>query len=365
MAGSNRDDEARERARQRLEARRIRMQGEEHPSRQRAAQNASAQSGGSRIGETIAGMASQIAGRLGLKGLVIAGVVVLVLVLFVVLLPRCTATPEPEAPALTEPEPAQVQPEVEPEIQSPINEAALVSLLGDDLTASLVQAATTNEDTAWIAAHPDAYAVDGEDVQRKLLKLSAVEPEAVPFVRGFPDAYPAETATPSDTPSAGTVPRLYQWDIRWGYTVYSSTTFALTGCCPTSLSMVYQGLTGNGDLSPFDMGQRAREGGYETEYNGTDAFFLVNEAPSLGLSCEMISVDADALRGALSSGCIVICNVGAGDFTEGGHFFVITGANDDGTITINDPYSAERSNRSWDIDQVLSQTMALYAYSRA
>ena len=341
------------------------MQGEEYPSRQRAVQNVSVPSEGSHIGETITGIASQIVGRLGPKGLAIVGAMVLVLILLVVLLSRCAAAPEPEAPAPTESEPAQVQPEVEPEIQAPINEAALVSLLGDDLAASLVQAAATNEDTAWIAAHPDAYAVDGEDVQRKLLKLSAVEPEAVPFVRGFPDAYPTETAAPSDTPSAGTVPRLYQWDVRWGYSVYSSTTFALTGCCPTSLAMVYQGLTGNGDLSPFDMGQRAREGGYETEYNGTDAFFLVNEAPSLGLSCEMLSVDAEALRGALSSGCAVICNVGPGDFTEGGHFFVITGANDDGTITINDPYSAERSNHSWDIEQVLSQTMALYAYSRA
>lgn len=105
--------------------------------------------------------------------------------------------------------------------------------------------------------------------------------------------------------------------------------------------------------------------GYETEFDGTDQTFLVAEAPSLGLSCEQIAVDADALRTALEAGKVVICNVGPGDFTEGGHFFVITGLDDEGRLAINDPYSAERSDRAWDVDQVISQTMGLYAYSAA
>ena len=249
--------------------------------------------------------------------------------------------------------------------RDPIDEAKLKAVLGDDLAAQLVQAASASDDAAWIAAHPDAYAVDGEAVQRKLLKLAAVEPEAVPFVRTFPDAYPAESALGTDDPASGEVPRLYQWDQRWGSTVYSSTTFALTGCCPTSLSMVYQGLTGKGDLSPYDMGKRASDGGVETAFDGTDSSFLVSEAASLGLSCEALSVDAGSVRAALEGGAVLVCNVGPGDFTDNGHFFVVTGIDGDGNLRINDPYSAERSNRAWDVDTVLGQTKALWAYRLA
>ncbi len=61
---------------------------------------------------------------------------------------------------------------------------------------------------------------------------------------------------------------------------------------------------------------------------------------------------------------MVICNVGPGDFTDNGHFLVITGVDDDGNLVINDPYSAERSGRrgTW---KVLGQTKALWAYERA
>ena len=203
------------------------------------------------------------------------------------------------------------------------------------------------------------------DESRLQLKLAAAEPEARSFVRTFPDAYPAESALGTDDPEPGQVPRLYQWDSRWGSTVYSSTAFALTGCCPTSLSMVYQGLTGKGDLSPYDMGRRASEGGYETQFDGTDAAFLVNEAASLGLSCAALAADADSVRAALEGGAVLICNVGPGDFTDNGHFLVITGIDDEGNLAINDPYSAERSGRTWNVDTVLGQTKALWAYRLA
>ncbi len=62
---------------------------------------------------------------------------------------------------------------------------------------------------------------------------------------------------------------------------------------------------------------------------------------------------------------MVICNVGPGDFTDNGHFFVITGVDGDGSLVINDPYSAERSNQAWDVETVLGQTKALFAYERA
>ncbi|WP_080797331.1 C39 family peptidase [Arabiibacter massiliensis] len=364
------ESEARERARRRLEERQTRLHGgaagpsapgRRPPNRAAPAGRRSREAQGPEGLPALADAAAGVLRAIGPKRLAIGATALALLIALVMGVRGClsagdgAAVPEEPAPA-----PAAQQPD-----EAKIDEAVLSSILGDELAAQLVQAASASDDVAWIASHPDAYAADGEAVQRKLLKLAAVEPEAVPFVRAFPEAYPAEDAAGTGDPSAGEVPRLYQWDPRWGATVYSSTTFALTGCCPTSLSMVYQGLTGKGDLSPYDMGRRAAEGGYETQYDGTDASFLVNEAAGLGLTCESLSVDADALRAALEGGAAVICNVGPGDFTEAGHFFVITGIAEDGALSINDPYSAERSKRGWDVGDVLGQTMALYAYRLA
>lgn len=376
------DDEARERARRRLEERQARMRGESsagrdaHDARESHEPISSGRLRSSRPGTgnrhsweargpeplfALSEAATNLVRAVGLKRFAIAVAAIALVVALVAGVRGCMAAGA-AAPAPDEADQTPVQQQAQ---RDPIDEDELKTVLGDELAAQLVKAAETSDDVAWIAAHPDAYAGDGEAVQHKLLKLAAVEPEAVPFVRTFPDAYPAESALGTDDPASGEVPRLYQWDSRWGSTVYSSTAFALTGCCPTSLSMVYQGLTGKGDLSPYDMGKRASDGGYETTFDGTDATFLVNEAASLGLSCEALAADADSVRSALEGGAVLICNVGPGDFTDNGHFFVITGIDDEGNLVINDPYSAERSNRAWDVDTVLGQTIGLWAYRLA
>lgn len=376
------DDEARERARRRLEERQARMRGESPAGRDAhdACESPEPISSGrlrsSRPGTgnrhsweargpeplfALSEAATNLVRAVGLKRFAIAVVAIALVVALVAGVRGCMAAGA-AAPVPDEADQTPVQQQAQ---RDPIDEDELKTVLGDELAAQLVKAAETSDDVAWIAAHPDAYAGDGEAVRHKLLKLAAVEPEAVPFVRTFPDAYPAESALGTDDPASGEVPRLYQWDSRWGSTVYSSTAFALTGCCPTSLSMVYQGLTGKGDLSPYDMGKRASDGGYETTFDGTDATFLVNEAASLGLSCEALAADADSVRSALEGGAVLICNVGPGDFTDNGHFFVITGIDDEGNLVINDPYSAERSNRAWVVDTVLGQTIGLWAYRLA
>ena len=382
------DDEARERARRRLEERQARMRGEApagcdahkapcaHEPHEARRPISSGRLRSSRPGTgnrhsweargpeplfALSEAATNLVRAVGPKRLAIAVVAVVLVIALVAGVRGCMAAGE-AAPVPDEADQAPVQQQAP---RDPIDEGELKAVLGDELAARLVQAAETSDDAVWIAAHPDAYAVDGAAVQYKLLKLAATEPEALPFVRTFPDAYPAESALGTDDPASGQVPRLYQWDARWGSTVYSSTAFALTGCCPTSLAMVYQGLTGKGDLTPYDMGRRASEGGYETQFDGTDATFLVSEAASLGLSCEEVAADAASVRAALEGGAVLICNVGPGDFTDNGHFFVVTGIDDAGNLTVNDPYSAERSNRSWNVDTVLGQTKALWAYRLA
>ena len=240
------------------------------------------------------------------------------------------------------------------------------SLLEATYAEQLMNAAHTDADAAWIVSHIDQYAVDGSIVQYKLLKLAAVEPQARSFVRNWPEQYPSDQAEScSSNEDDRAVPRLYQWDARWGYTLYCNTTFALTGCCPTSLAMVYQGLTGASDKSPYDMGVLANERGYMDSYNGTDTAFLTNCASELGLQCTTISVSADSITSTLAAGQVIICNVGPGDFTTGGHFIVLAGLDSNGNVVVNDPFSAERSAESWSAETIASQTKALFAYSLA
>ena len=294
----------------------------------------------------------------------IVGAVLLVLIAAIVLVVRGCSGSEPSSAASA---PATSATPVAEESQVDIEayRDQVFSWLEDDCAEALMTTAATDADAAWIVSHIDGYAVDGSSVQYKLLKLAATEPQARPFVRNWPDCYPSDQAVSCSSGWDGRVPRLYQWDERWGYTLYCNTTFALTGCCPTSLAMVYQGLTGASDRSPYDLGVMAARGGYMDSFNGTDTAFLTNCASELGLSCRQLSVSSDSITSALSAGEVIICNVGPGDFTTGGHFIVLAGLDSAGDVVVNDPFSAARSAVSWPAQTIAGQTKALYAYSLA
>ncbi len=256
------------------------------------------------------------------------------------------------------------------------NVQALVALLGEEETAKLIAQAKTNPDALWIAAHPDAYAFDGIEIQYKILKLAADEPASIKYVREFPAKYPMnepstdkelamDVASPSSSVPNTKIPHLYQWDRRWAYTIYSSATFGLTGCGPTSLAMVYQGLNRTVDKTPFDMAVLAESRGYMSEFNGTDSAFFIDTAPELGLTCWEAYPDAATIRDELSQGHVIIANLGPGYFTTNGHFFVLAGLTDDGQVIVNDPYSVVRSSQTWDTDFIATETMAMFVYSKA
>lgn len=241
----------------------------------------------------------------------------------------------------------------------------LPSSIDQELEDSVAELAASDERVAH-AVNTIGDSGLAEDEQIKMLELAVDDPQAIDFVAGFADAYPAAAGQTYDGPvTKGEVPLLMQWDARWGYTDYCGSSFALSGCCPTSLSMVYMGLTGKVDMTPYDMGKLATEGGYAVDYQGTIGDFLVNEASGLGLRCEKFYPDAGALATYLESGYTIICNVGPGDFTEVGHFFVITGFDEDGKLKINDPYSSVRSAKTWDVNTVVGQTIAFYAFKAA
>ena len=60
----------------------------------------------------------------------------------------------------------------------------------------------------------------------------------------------------------------------------------------------------------------------------------------------------------------MICSVGPGDFTTDGHFIVLVDTNPDGTVTLRDPNSPERTAQTWELDRVLNQCLNLWEMTR-
>jgi ABC-type bacteriocin/lantibiotic exporter with double-glycine peptidase domain len=80
-----------------------------------------------------------------------------------------------------------------------------------------------------------------------------------------------------------------------------------------------------------------------------------------GLSAKEIALDEGVMAAALNAGKPIICSMGPGDFTDNGHFIVLTGYTGD-AFTINDPNSPQRSSQVWTFDQLKGQIRNLWAY---
>ena len=176
---------------------------------------------------------------------------------------------------------------------------------------------------------------------------------------------PEEVAhsTPSSQWRQGEVPSLFQIDPQWSEEPYAGGTIHANGCGPTCLSMVYVALTGQTDLDPKGMARFSEAQGHTVD--GMTAWTLMTDgAASLGLESREVPASADAMREELRAGHPVICSVIPGDFTTTGHFIVLAGIAEDGGIIVRDPNSAQNTERTWDLDRIISQCANAWAFSR-
>lgn len=200
---------------------------------------------------------------------------------------------------------------------------------------------------------------------KDLLELAANNEETISFVSNYLKHIGDEKSTGSITAeelSLG-IPLLQQWDQRWGYVTYGSNIVAINGCGPTCMSMVYAGLTKNVDKTPADMADFCIENSYYAADSGTSWMFMTEGAKKLGLNAEKITVNSTTITECLNHAKPVICSMMPGDFTTTGHFIVLRGITKEGRLLINDPNNIARSNQEWDMDTVLSQVRAAWAYS--
>lgn len=201
---------------------------------------------------------------------------------------------------------------------------------------------------------------------KNLLELLAKNQETVSFVSDYLMHVDDETASGSITEEElkEDVPLFQQWDKRWGYVHYGNDIIAIDGCGPTCMSMVYTGITQKTDKTPADIAEFCMNHDYYTQDTGTAWALMSSGAQKLGLSVSRVSLSESAVREALKNKKPVICSMGAGDFTDNGHFIVLKGISKDGKLQVNDPNSIARSEKEWDFEVVLKQAKAAWAYGK-
>lgn len=162
--------------------------------------------------------------------------------------------------------------------------------------------------------------------------------------------------------TAGEVPLLLQWDKRWGYAYYGTDYMGLNGCAPTALTIVYAGLTGNTDVNPYDMARYSEENGLYLSGQGTKWELMETGGRYLGLRVQRIWKDENAIRQALADGKLLTVRVGEGDFTDGGHFLVVCGIDENDMLEIRDPNSREKSGQLWEFERIMEQATCFWSF---
>lgn len=203
-----------------------------------------------------------------------------------------------------------------------------------------------------------------EGCPEEIIGLIDQNEETLDFVRDYaenkdnpvPETVEASTGT-------GTIPHYLQWDERWGYSSYGTSTIASSGCGPTCMSMVIVGLTGDTTATPYRLARYSEENGFIDEENNTYWAFLDSAARQWGLNCHEGMMDEGTLAAQLQAGNPVICSMLPGDFTDGGHFIVLT-SYENGQVTVNDPFSISNTEKTWNYSDISDQIKEMWTVSR-
>lgn len=206
--------------------------------------------------------------------------------------------------------------------------------------------------------------IDMNSYPEELQALLERNPETYAFVTEY---YEKKDLRPeidlSGEVKKGVIPHFLQWDERWGYQAYGDDMIGLTGCGPTSLAMVQCGLSGDTIWSPLAVAVMAERNGFYEAGVGSKWTLMSEGAELIGLTVHEVAFEKECIIETLEAGHPIICIVGPGTFTQVGHFLVLTGVDEDGKIIIRDSNSKSRSEKTWDLDELMPEILNLWAYS--
>lgn len=231
-------------------------------------------------------------------------------------------------------------------------------------TSSRVQAEHTLPVRELSQSEKLACILEDDSYPDQLKEMAGKNSETIDFAYDYPRLKDeVQTVDLTEESQADQVPLLMQWDERWGYGSYSGGFLGYTGCGPTTLSMVVLYLTDDASATPAAVAAYAESAGYCVPGSGSSWTLISEGCEHYGLHAEEVAMMEERIKAKLDAGCPIVVNVGPGDFTDSGHYMVITGYDSEGFI-INDPNSHANSEKRWTFDQLNGQVRNLWAMTK-
>lgn len=253
----------------------------------------------------------------------------------------------------------------EAEIETEITETETERFRSESELAVIAQSSPYAEPLMTLAEeYPEIWTIldHMDEYPDELQKIVTENIETLDFVLSYPDKKENPPADTIGQVTKGTIPLLLQWDERWGYQPYGDNIIGTSGCGPTCIAMVAAGLTGRNDITPAKVASYSMEGGFLTEESDTRWELMSYGCEEFGITGTVISLEESVMAESLNAGSPIICSMRPGDFTNGGHFIVLTGYQD-GNFQIHDPNSKERSEKLWSFETLQEQIKQLWSYS--
>ena len=139
-----------------------------------------------------------------------------------------------------------------------------------------------------------------------------------------------------------------------------SRTIGTSGCGPTSAAMVIQTLRPDIKVTPINTADWSMDHGYKYKGQGTAYAYFIPQMKEYGLKCQMLNTGSlyhnpnseihEKAKKLLQEGHMLICCMGPGVWTKGGHY-VVAWKVDGAYVYINDPASKaeNRVKNKWSV----------------
>lgn len=306
--------------------------------------------------------------------------------------PKQEEAPKQEIPKQETPEQPPSKPEENSSTPQPSKTEPPTSSSNDDVVCAtqepIEQPTATPEisptpeitpDATMPPESPSAEATLAPDAEIDPIPSDTPEPTATPEAENVPDFEMwGRSKEWSDLhlnaeglriPSDGMpIPLLYQYDYKKTvcYVEGDSKSVSSSGCGAASASMLIAYIRRNYDQTPYTLFYWAADNGWYRG-DGLDYDGIRRMLSNHGVDSRMLEVSSERIVAMLKENRPIIIKMGAGTFTDGGHYIVLRGLDAEGKVLVNDPNSSARSQNSYSASLIARECKSahmLVAYTR-
>ncbi len=147
-----------------------------------------------------------------------------------------------------------------------------------------------------------------------------------------------------------------QNDEKFEKMAYGSSNVKVAGCGIVSLTMALNYVSEKEIVKLEDVLKWAQENNMYIDGVGSSWSLISGFAKTVPVNCEQIYINSlESFCSSLEEGEVYIASMGKGNFTQSGHFIVIT-KTEDAKVSVLDPASICRSLKKWDAQTVFEQS---------